>query len=89
MNVKNLIGWGRRPLSEKPQRYRESIWGLFILFIILVFSLCHYNCASREALEVLVYPPEYFISGTDTSLRVIVLDHKTGQPTPDAQVTIR
>jgi 5-hydroxyisourate hydrolase-like protein (transthyretin family) len=81
MNVKNRF--------EKPRKYREIYWGVFILFMILVSSLCLYNCASGEALEVLVYPPKYLIPGTETALRVIVLERNTGQPVPDAQVTVR
>ncbi len=76
MKIKNLMGRGRQHL-------------FFIPFIILVSSLCHFNCGSREALEILVYPPEYLISGTETALRVIVLERKTDQPLAGAQVTIR
>lgn len=81
----------QKKILEKPRKYQKNycrLFTLFILFIILVASICQYNCSSREALEILVYPPQCFISGTETSLRVIVLDRKTGQPTPNVQVTI-
>jgi len=68
---------------------KNLFWNLFTLSIILASSLCHFNCASREPLEILVYPPGYFVPGSETSLRVIVLEHKTGQPAEDAQVEIR
>jgi uncharacterized protein YfaS (alpha-2-macroglobulin family) len=88
MNVKNLIGWGCHPLFKRLKKHREGIRILFILFIILVSTLVHYNCGTREALQILVYPPRYLIPGAEASLRVIVLEPKTGQPTPDARVTI-
>jgi 5-hydroxyisourate hydrolase-like protein (transthyretin family) len=62
---------------------------LVIPFIILAASICYFNCGSRKALEILVYPPEYFISGTETDLRVIVLERETGLPAANAQVTVR
>jgi len=71
-----ILGWGRRPL-------------LVILFIILVSSICYFNCGSREALEILIYPPEYLKAGSETGLRVIVLERETGRPAADAQVTVR
>jgi 5-hydroxyisourate hydrolase-like protein (transthyretin family) len=81
MNIRNRF--------EKPRKFWEDFWGLFSLFMILVSSIFYFNCASGDALEILVYPPKYFIPGTETALRVIVLERKTGQPIPDAQVTVQ
>jgi hypothetical protein len=80
-----------KTVFERLKKPGKSLYILLFLLLVIVLVYSIYN-NNREkfmgSLETIVYAPGHFISGTDTSLRVIILDRKSLQPVAGANVSI-
>lgn len=75
-------------LIKKIPKKRKRLY--ILVFFLLFFSLIAYLIFiySLSHLEILVFSPGYLVSGTDASIRIIVIERKNAQPVNEAMVSI-